>query len=75
MNEFFKLHWYCFSYSGIDLDSGKTCQASTYTGFDSKVVTVKRITENKLNAGVSDDSVLIAVSYLGYMLKSDFVGK
>lgn len=61
------LYWYCFSYLGGALEDGKSCNASTYTGYENKKVTVARINENKKNAGVKNGATLISVSYLGRM--------
>lgn len=48
-------------------------QASVYIGYDKKRVTLKDIYDAKSAAGVPQDSVLISVSYLGRMKKSEFV--
>jgi len=66
------MHWYSFTYMGASLDCGGTCNASTYTGYLDKKVTVPRIHENKANAGVVDGATLVAVCYLGYMTKAEF---
>lgn len=69
-----KKHWFCFSYRGYNLDDGLTCDASTYTGYNHKNITLKAIKENKVHAGVRDSAVLISVSYLGYMNKEEIMG-
>lgn len=66
------LHWYCFSYIGKLLKDGSHCNACTYTGYEHKEVTLGMIKENKRNAGVADDAVLISVSYLGHMTREEF---
>lgn len=65
-------HWYCFSFSGFDENSKKQCQASSYTGYADRNISMARIRENKAYAGVSDNAVLISCSYLGRMTKSQF---
>ena len=68
-------HFFCFSYSGKDLEGNRECEASSYVGYDTKKVTLQMINENKGYAGVTDKAVLIAVSYLGRMTKATFMGK
>jgi len=67
-------HYYCFSYIGKDLNTGKDCQASTYTGYSEKEITIPMVNENKKNAGVTGDAVLLAVSYLGFMIRETMQG-
>ena len=66
-------HWFCFSYKGKSIDSGEPCDAYVYVGRQGRNISKKAITENKVNAGVSGDAVLIAVSYLGEMTREEFV--
>lgn len=70
-----KSHWYCFAYIGNDLNSNLACHASTYTGYKNKKVTMDRIMKNKAHAGVTDEAVLLSVSYLGYMSNEEFKGE
>lgn len=63
-----KKHWYCFTYAAAGM------QASTYTGYEKKGVTMQMIDENKKNAGVPQESVLLACIHLGYMTKDEFTG-
>jgi hypothetical protein len=66
-----KLHWYCFTY--IDFTSGGyPSHACTYIGYPVAGMTMAMIKENKLNAGVSDRAVLLSVSHLGCMTKTEF---
>lgn len=65
-------HWYLFAFSGIEIESGRQCQASTYTGFPDKEITLAIIQEQKRNAGVTRSAVPIAVNYLGWMTKEEF---
>ena len=67
-----ELHWFCFSYMGRCLELGRNCEASTYSGYSNKNLTLKIINANKKNAGVHDGATLVAVSYLGYMTKKEF---
>lgn len=62
-----KLHWYAFSFVSGDTN------ASTYTGFSDKKVTVKRINEAREYSKIGDDAVLIAFSYMGYMTKQQIL--
>lgn len=68
-----KLHWYCFSYKGTETGSGKLVNACTYVGYLNKGITLKIINDNKANALVTSDSVLMAATYLGYMTKKRFI--
>ena len=70
-----KLHWFCFTYSGKDNDSGRQCFACTYTGYNDKIISKRMIDHEKYNAGVKQDAVLLAVSYLGYMTKAEMTGE
>lgn len=63
------LHYFCFSYIGKDLETGRDCQGSTYVGYHDKLITKPMIDRNKELAGVTNEAVLIAVSYLGFMTK------
>jgi len=65
-------HWYCFSYVG-KTDEGRECQASTYTGYEEKKITLLNIEANKVNAKVNKGAVLIACSYLGHMTREEFI--
>lgn len=60
-------HWYSFTYQ-----HGNSI-ASTYTGYKGKGVTLKMIQDNKGNAKMPIDSVMISVCYLGYMTKAEFI--
>lgn len=64
-----KLHWFCFSYS-----TG-THIGSTYTGYPTKDITMAIIRENKTNADMPLDSVVIGVSYLCHMTIKEFKGE
>ncbi len=68
------LHYYCFSYIGKDSETGEDCQASTYTGYPEKGITMPMIDENKKNACVNNGAVLLAVSYLGFMTRDAMQG-
>lgn len=69
-----KLHYYCFTYIGLN-ETELQCNASTYTGYLEKEITIKKINENKKNAGVNDNAVLLAASYLGYMTTETMTGE
>lgn len=68
-----KRHWYLFAFSGIEIESGLQCHASTYTGFMDKEITLAAIKEQKRNAGVTQAAVPIAINYLGWMTREEFV--
>lgn len=70
-----KLHWFSFVYVGKDAKSGLDVTASTYTGYNTKNITVKIVAENKENAGVTDEAVLTGLPYLGYMTKEELLGE
>ena len=70
-----KRHWYLFAFSGIELEGGRQCQASTYTGFKNKEITLPIIREQKTNAGVSQSAVPIAINYLGWMTREEFTAE
>lgn len=70
-----KLHWFSFVYICKDAKSGQDVTASTYTGYKTKNITVKIVAENKENAGVTDEAVLIDLPYLGYMTKAELLGE
>jgi hypothetical protein len=70
-----KLYWYLFAFSGIDSEKGVQCQASTYTGFKKKGITLAIIQDQKTCAGVTQKAVPIAINYLGYMTKDKFTLK
>ena len=70
-----KLHWFCFSFSGMTIEGGKNCEASCYTGYVKKNITKPMIDENKEYAGVTEKAVLISCSYLGHMPKAEFEGQ
>lgn len=67
-------HWYVFVFQGDNADSGRTCMASTYTGYLTRGITLPRIAENKEHAGVDSGAVLLSVSYLGHMTRDSFSG-
>lgn len=68
------LHWYCFTY--IDSSNGgySSAYSCAYIGYQVAGVTMAMINENKRNAGVSDSAVLLSVSHLGCMTKTEFTG-
>jgi hypothetical protein len=69
------LHWFCFSYTGQCNTTGKSVTASTYTGYLSRKITKPIIDQNKVFAGVTEDSVLVGVFYLGRMSRNEFLGE
>jgi len=61
-----KYHWYNFSYA-------YSCGfGSAQTGYKYKYITNKAINENRIYAKVGEDSVLLSVSYLGYMTREQY---
>ena len=62
-------HWFCFTYADSNV------QASTYSGYEDKNVTLAMIEANKVNAGVSSGAVLTACIWLGYMTRAEFKGE
>ncbi|MCZ4263121.1 hypothetical protein O4G76_20065 [Limimaricola sp. G21655-S1] len=59
-----QLHYYCFSFLEAPLS------ASIYIGYRDQQVTLNKISKAKKEAGVSQQAVLLAVSYLGHMTYS-----
>ena len=68
-----KLHYYAFSF--IHAQGNTTQHGSVYLGYEGKMITVPRIKEAKASALMPSDSVLLAVSYLGYMTHEECVGE
>ncbi|WP_426994432.1 hypothetical protein [Methylomonas sp. CM2] len=68
------MHWFCFSYYGQCNETGRQATASAYVGYPGREVTAPMIDKNKKVAGVTGDSALIAVSYLGEMTREEFLG-
>ena len=64
-----KQHWFAFSFK----DNGNVT-ASTYIGFRTKLVTLAQIALAKESAAVSQNAVLLNVSYLGYMARETMMG-
>lgn len=68
-----ELHWYCFSYTGKLADGSEgTASASTYSGLIENKITLRRMKENKANAGMRIDAVVVSISYLGLMTREEF---
>lgn len=72
MSEDKKYHYYAFSF--IDTNGCAITRGSVYIGFEDKSVTVPRINGAKLRAGVGESSVLLSVSYMGYMTSKECKG-
>ena len=70
-----KLHWFCYTYSGLSLVELQRCEACTYSGQASKRITRKIINDHKEAAGVTSGAVLIAAIYLGEMTREEFTGE
>lgn len=70
-----KLHFYAFSFSGTCLKKGVSATASAYVGFPNQLVTVPRIQSAKKSAGVTEDSVLTGLAYMGHMTLEQAKGK
>jgi hypothetical protein len=66
-------HWfsYCFEESG----GTRIVTTSAYIGYPEKAITKARIEAAKDAVDVSVDAVLLNVSYLGYMTRSQFLGE
>ena len=60
-----KLHWFDFSFIRADNTDQSVTRASVYLGFKNKLITTGKIDYAKKSAGVADDSVLMAFSYMG----------
>ena len=66
-----KLHWFAFSFIRADSSAQTTTRASVYLGFESTLITIGKINYAKRSAGIADNSVLIAFSYMGEATKED----
>jgi hypothetical protein len=64
-----KLHYFAFSFT--EMDNNAIRMGSIYTGFLDRNITVPRIRDAKASAGMADTSVLLAVSYLGFMTRAE----
>ena len=42
-----------------------------YAGYDKNIITIKEIEENKSNAGVCENAIVLNIIYLGYMTKEE----
>lgn len=69
-----KIHWYAFAFSGQNQE-GDQVNASTYMGYMTMGISIPRIVEAKQLAGVTIDSVLMSVCYLGHMTDEEMKGK
>jgi hypothetical protein len=62
-----KYHYYAFCFMGTGM------WASTYIGYKIKdLITLSMIQDAKVAAKISQDSVLVSISYLGHMTHKDF---
>lgn len=62
-----KTMYHYFALSFTHSEHGNTLLGSAYIGYTSKLITLPRLTEAKKSLGMSTDSVVTSVSYLGYM--------
>ncbi|KAE9655738.1 hypothetical protein EJD88_11515 [Pseudomonas sp. PB105] len=67
-----KLHYYCFTF--YESSGAQTAHASAYYGFEHQRVTLVDIAAAKQGAQVSQQSTLLACSYLGHMTTKEFAG-
>lgn len=66
-----KLHYYIFTFQ-YPLVAGGFALMNSMQGFEKNCITLSGIKNAKLNAGVSLDSIVIGVSYLGHMTSQEF---
>lgn len=66
------LHWFAFIYEGPCANTGRNATASTYTGYPTKKITKPMIEANKSEAGVTLNSTLTNIIYLGAMTRDRF---
>lgn len=69
-----KLHFYAFSFTDSGT-AGVTRTASVYVGYPDKLVTVPRINDAKVKAGVGPNAVLIGLGYMGRMTTAKAKGE
>lgn len=60
------LHWYSFVFQTTRSD-GALQTASIYMGYPDQKITVGRVQDAKRSSGISPTSVMLGVSYLGFM--------
>jgi len=67
-----KRYWYCLTYEGDRIGTNTNCKASHYVGRMGNYMDMNTINNSKRSAGVKDNSVLLACSYLGHMSEQEF---
>lgn len=71
-----RVHWYCFTYQGRDLEGANGSIGSTYSGYAEKdKITIAIIKDNKAKAKMSDNCVLLNIIYLGHMTKAEMTAE
>ena len=65
-----KSYWYAYSFTYLSNERNQV--GSCYLGQSKKMITKGTITEAKKSAKMPDGSVLVAVTYCGYMTVEDF---
>ena len=70
-----KVHWFCFSFSGVHAESGRDATACTYVGYSDSKITMPKINAQKIQSSLTENAILISVSPLGYMTKAEFTGE
>ena len=67
------MYWYCLTYFGSNIKTGKDCYGSAYVGYNyNKNFSKKDIEDIKQQANVSANSVLISITHLGLMTEQEF---
>lgn len=70
-----KMHWFAFSFRWLSPTGEKV--ANTYEGFDNQSVLINKpiIESARVNSGMPDNAVLVAVCYLGRGTIAEFKGE
>ncbi|KXS55140.1 MAG: hypothetical protein AWU57_486 [Marinobacter sp. T13-3] len=64
-------HWWSISFNGRNRETGIPCDGCAYIGFPDDRLSIARIKRAKQAAGVTDDAVMIAATYMGYMTRAE----
>lgn len=68
-------YWFCFTFQGVSTRGdaeGRGVVASTYAGLISHNINLATLAEQREQAGVHEDAVLLGTSYLGRMTETEF---
>ena len=58
-----KVHWFCFSFSGVHAESGRDATACTYVGYSDSKITMPKINAQKIQSSLTENAILISVLF------------